>query len=127
LHLAACAAGHPLTTHLQGQDGRLTLPPLGRDAARENLDRIGHAWHQALCEPLPIACATAFAWLKGEEKDNGEYEARKAFESGFMHTGEQEKEPALARAARSNTGPDSSMPRSTHTPNGTNRGIRHER
>ena len=36
--------------------------------------------------------------IKGEEKDNGEYEARKQFESGFMHTGEQEKEPALARA-----------------------------
>ena len=98
LHLAACAAGHPLTTHLQGQDGRLTLPPLARDAAQQHLDRIGQAWRQALCEPLPIACATAFAWLKGEEKDNGEYEARKQFESGFMHTGEQEKEPALARA-----------------------------
>ena len=98
LHLAACAAGHPLTTHIQGQDGRITLPHLNRSDAQQCLDQLGHAWQQALCEPLPIACATAFAWLKGEEKDNGENEARKVFESGFMHTGEQDKEPAIARA-----------------------------
>ncbi len=98
LHLAACAAGQPLTTHIQGQDGRFTLPPVHRDDAQQCLDQLGHAWRRALCEPLPVACATAFAWLKGDEKDNGENEARKAFESGFMHTGEQDKEPALARA-----------------------------
>jgi exodeoxyribonuclease V gamma subunit len=98
LHLAACAAGFPLTTHVQGQDGRITLPHLNRSDAQHCLDQLGHAWQQALCEPLPIACATAFAWLKGEEKDNGDNEARKVFESGFMHTGEQDKEPALARA-----------------------------
>ncbi|WP_421710707.1 hypothetical protein [Alcanivorax sp.] len=71
---------------------------LNRSDAQHCLDQLGHAWQQALCEPLPIACATAFAWLKGEEKDNGDNEARKVFESGFMHTGEQDKEPALARA-----------------------------
>ncbi|MEQ3778284.1 MAG: exodeoxyribonuclease V subunit gamma [Alcanivorax sp.] len=98
LHLAACAAGHPLNTHIQGQDGRITLPHLNRSDAQHCLDQLGHAWQQALCEPLPIACATAFAWLKGEEKDNGDNEARKVFESGFMHTGEQDKEPAIARA-----------------------------
>ncbi|MED5389083.1 MAG: exodeoxyribonuclease V subunit gamma [Pseudomonadota bacterium] len=98
LHLAACAAGRPLTTQVQGQDGRFTLNAINRNDAQSLLDQIGHAWQQALCEPLPIACATAFAWLKGEEKDRGDSEARKAFESGFMHTGEQDKEPTLARA-----------------------------
>ncbi|MDX1805075.1 MAG: exodeoxyribonuclease V subunit gamma, partial [Alcanivorax sp.] len=98
IHLAACAAGHPLSTHVQGQEGRFTLPHLNREAAQQHLDGIGQAWQQALCEPLPVACATAFAWLQGEEKDNGEAQARKAFESGFMHTGEQEKDAALARA-----------------------------
>ncbi|MCG8394079.1 MAG: exodeoxyribonuclease V subunit gamma [Pseudomonadales bacterium] len=98
LHLAACAAGHLLTTRIQGQDGRFTLPAINRGDARLLLDQIGQAWQQALCEPLPIACATAFAWLKGEEKERGESDARKAFKSGFMHTGEQDKEPAIARA-----------------------------
>ncbi|MGB1465753.1 MAG: exodeoxyribonuclease V subunit gamma [Alcanivorax nanhaiticus] len=105
LHLAACASGLAITTHIQGQDGRFTLPAINRNAAQQQLEQLAHGWQQALCEPLPIACATAFAWLKGKDKSKGEQEeqrgeseARKVFESGFNHTGEQEKEPALCRA-----------------------------
>ncbi|CUR45454.1 Exodeoxyribonuclease V gamma chain [Alloalcanivorax xenomutans] len=98
IHLAACASGHALTTQIQGQDGLYSLAPMDPATARERLDAIGRAWQQALCEPLPIACATAFAWLAGEEKDKGEAEARKVFEPGFNSDGEQFREPAIARA-----------------------------
>lgn len=98
IHLAACASGQAITTHIQGQDGRFTLPAINQSAAQQHLEQLATGWQQALCEPLPVACATAFAWLKGEEKERGESEARKVFESGFNYRGEQEKEPALSRA-----------------------------
>ncbi|KAF0806768.1 exodeoxyribonuclease V subunit gamma [Alcanivorax xiamenensis] len=98
IHLAACAGGHALTTRIQGQDGLYSLAPVDPATAQEQLNAIGRAWQQALCEPLPIACATAFAWLAGEEKDRAEAEARKVFEPGFNSEGEQFREPAIARA-----------------------------
>ncbi len=105
LHLAACASGLPITTHIQGQDGRFTLSAITRDDARQQLTHLVQGWQQALREPLPVACATAFAWLKGKDKSEGEQEeqrgeneARKVFEPGFNYQGEQQKEPALGRA-----------------------------
>jgi len=98
LHLLACAGGLPLTSELIAQDGRAELPPLPAEQARAHLEQLARAWREGLCRPLPVACATAFAWLAGEQKDRQETDARKAFESGFSHVGEGDKDAALKRA-----------------------------
>lgn len=98
IHLAACASGLALTSELVAQDGRLTLAPLPAGQARAWLDELARAWREGLCRPLPVAAATAFAWLEGEAKERGEQEARKTFESGFKYVGEGDKDAALKRA-----------------------------
>lgn len=95
IHLAACASGLALTSEMIAQDGTLRLPPLPTDEAHARLDDLARAWREGLCRPLPVATATAFAWLEGEDS---EQQARKTFESGFNHIGEVDKSAALKRA-----------------------------
>ena len=97
IHLAACAAGYPLTTRIQGQDGRFTLLTLSQTNAQAQLDQLGHAWQQALCQPLPVACATAFAWLQEEDEDKAFKAAERKYTSSDFSHGEVD-DPALARA-----------------------------
>jgi len=97
IHLAACAAGYPLTTRIQGQDGRFTLLQVTQQAAQQHLDQLGHAWQQALCHPLPVACATAFAFLAEEDEEKGVKAARNKYTSSDFSRGEVD-DPSLARA-----------------------------
>ncbi|MCK0153134.1 exodeoxyribonuclease V subunit gamma [Alcanivorax sp. S6407] len=97
IHLAACAAGVPLTTRIQGQDGRFTLLQLTREAAQGCLDQLGYAWQEALCHPLPIACASAFALLAEDDEEKGRKAAERKYTSSDFNHGEVD-DPALARA-----------------------------
>ena len=98
VHLLACADGLALTTELVAQDGGAVLPPLAAEAARTHLAALARGWAEGLCRPLPVACDTAFAWLGGLEKERQERDARAAFESGFSHVGEADRDAALRRA-----------------------------
>ncbi|ASK34591.1 exodeoxyribonuclease V subunit gamma [Alcanivorax sp. N3-2A] len=98
VHLLACADGLALSSELIAQDGRVELPPLPADQALAHLQDLAAAWREGLCRPLPVACATAFAWLGGEQKERAEQDARGVFESGFSHVGEGDKDAALKRA-----------------------------
>ncbi|MQX53257.1 exodeoxyribonuclease V subunit gamma [Alcanivorax sediminis] len=97
IHLAACAAGYPLTTHVQGQDGRFTLQQVSQAAAQGLLDQIGYAWQEALCHPLPVACATAFAWLSEDNDEKRRQTAERKYTSTDFNHGEVD-DPSLARA-----------------------------
>lgn len=97
-HLLACASGYSLTTALVASDDTLLLPPLERDAAQQTLSDLLLAWQAGMCQPLPVAVKTAFAWLGQADPGKAEAAARKAYEGDGQTTdGERRESPALAR------------------------------
>ncbi|AZC99966.1 exodeoxyribonuclease V subunit gamma [Pseudomonas chlororaphis] len=97
-HLVACASGYTLTTALVASDDTLLLPPLDRDAALQSLGDLLLAWQAGMCQPLPVAVKTAFAWLGQSDPGKAEAAARKAYEGdGQTSDGERRESPALAR------------------------------
>jgi exodeoxyribonuclease V gamma subunit len=97
-HLAACAAGLPLTTAVVASDDTLILDALSVDAACEALGNLLLAWQSGMRRPLPVAVKTAFAWLGQSDPVKAEAAARKAYEGdGQTSDGERRESTALAR------------------------------
>ena len=95
-HLAACADGQPVYSHIVGVDGVVEIEPLPQPEAHAHLQNLLTAWRQGLQAPLPLACRTAFAWLNATEE--------KALETAQIHydgddwnNGEVDYDPYLAR------------------------------
>lgn len=100
-HLAACLTlDGPVNSFLLSKAGDVSFPPLPKQQARDHLHDILTTWLEGLCEPLPVAPKTAFAWLdalpKGE--DRAREAARTVFESAYQRSGEVDETPALQRA-----------------------------
>jgi exodeoxyribonuclease V gamma subunit len=97
-HLVACASGLSMTTALVASDDSLLLEPLDKAAALQTLGNLLLAWQTGMCQPLPIAVKTAFAWLGQTDPVKAEAAARKAYEGDGQTTdGERRESPALAR------------------------------
>ncbi|MED7668205.1 exodeoxyribonuclease V subunit gamma [Pseudomonas moraviensis subsp. stanleyae] len=97
-HLVACASEHALTTALVASDDTLLLEPMERDRALRFLGDLLLAWQTGMCQPLPIAIKTAFAWLSQTDPVKAEAAARKAYEGdGQTSDGERRESPALLR------------------------------
>ncbi len=87
--LAAAAAGHPVTGHLVARDAIVTMAPLDADSARADLAALVALWRRNLDQPLPVACKTALALLRGGDPHG-------TYNGGFEISGEVEDE-SLAR------------------------------
>jgi exodeoxyribonuclease V gamma subunit len=97
-HLVACASGMSMTTALVASDDSLLLAPLEKDVALRTLGQLLQAWKKGMCQPLPIAVKTAFAWLSQTDPVKADDAARKAYEGDGQTTdGERRESPALAR------------------------------
>ncbi|MDE1169203.1 MAG: exodeoxyribonuclease V subunit gamma [Pseudomonas sp.] len=97
-HLAACAAGMPLTTAVVASDDTLVLAALSPEKAHEALGNLLLAWQSGMRQPLPVAVKTAFAWLGQPDPVKAEAAARKAYEGDGQTTdGERRESTALAR------------------------------
>ncbi|MCY1282106.1 RecBCD enzyme subunit RecC [compost metagenome] len=97
-HLALQLCGEPVSSVLVGLTGTLELPPLPREQASAELDRLIDAWLEGMRRPLPVACKAAFAWLAaGEDADRASREAAKRYDGGFNLSGEAGASQALAR------------------------------
>jgi exodeoxyribonuclease V gamma subunit len=79
--LAAAAAGHRVTGYLVARDAIVTLAPLEPASARAELAVLVALWRQNLDQPLPIACKSALAQLRGGD-------ARSTYDGGFELSGE---------------------------------------
>jgi exodeoxyribonuclease V gamma subunit len=79
--LAAAAAGHPVTGYLVARDAIVTMAPLDAEQARAELAGLVALWRRNLDQPLPTACKTALALLRGGD-------ARTTYEGGFEISGE---------------------------------------
>jgi exodeoxyribonuclease V gamma subunit len=112
-HLLACASGLSLTSVQLGLDGQVLLAPLPQHEAMALLETLVQVYQQAWLRPLPVACKTAWAYLKvmapspqaaeqqpgAEEPIDDAHEAAQAvFEGDFLHAGERASSPYLARA-----------------------------
>jgi exodeoxyribonuclease V gamma subunit len=87
--LGAAAAGHPVTGYLVARDAIVTMAPLDTERARADLAALVALWRRNLDHPLPVACKSALALLRGGD-------ARSTYDGGFEISGEVEDE-ALAR------------------------------
>ena len=97
-HLVACASGWSMTTALVASDDSLLLAPLSESAALDILGNLLQAWQSGMCQPLPVAVKTAFAWLSQTDPAKADAAARKAYEGDGQTTeGERRESPALAR------------------------------
>lgn len=96
-HLALQLGSEPCTTILVCLNGNVLFKPLNKSAAQEHLQRLLQSWVEGMCEPLPVGCKTAFAWLS-DAGDAALDKARGAFEGGYMVTGEVASSAALRRA-----------------------------
>ncbi|MDQ7990099.1 MAG: exodeoxyribonuclease V subunit gamma [Candidatus Dactylopiibacterium sp.] len=96
-HLAAHLDGTPLTTWIASQDSALQLAALDPVQARAHWRDLLAAWRQGMCAPLPLAAASAFAFLARGEID----EARKCYETPpgpGLPPPERDRDANLARA-----------------------------
>jgi exodeoxyribonuclease V gamma subunit len=103
-HLAGCARGLDLTSFLVAPDGRVKLPPLGRDSARRWIEALMSHWWAGLRQPLPVAAQSALAYLRvlhdDPQIDAGKAlgAARKAYQgNGYNTLGELGYSPYLQR------------------------------
>lgn len=98
MHLAACAAGHDLTTAVVASDDTLVLRALETSAAQDTLGQLLVAWQAGMSRPLPVAVKTAFAWLGQGDPEKAMAAARKAYEGDGINTnGERRESTALSR------------------------------
>ncbi|MGZ3181615.1 MAG: exodeoxyribonuclease V subunit gamma [Telluria sp.] len=79
--LAAAAAGQPVGGYVVARDAVLALAPLDTLAARAQLDQVVALWRRNLDAPLPVACRTALALLRGGK-------ARDCYDGGHEIAGE---------------------------------------
>lgn len=73
-HVLACAAGFAMTSVQLGWDQQVVFNPLEADQARAILQRWLLAYRQAWQRPLPVACKTAWAYLR-QTQEQGRHQA----------------------------------------------------
>ncbi len=99
-HLALQLGGEPCRTILVSLNGDVQFPALQQQQAEQQLQCLLAYWAEGMCQPLPVACKTAFAWLS--KADSGPQsamdEARKVYEGGYNLSGEVTGSTALRRA-----------------------------
>ncbi|MDF1629449.1 MAG: exodeoxyribonuclease V subunit gamma [Alcanivoracaceae bacterium] len=67
LHLLANAAGLAVDSVIIGSDQLVTLTAMDAARANEYLTELLDGWLAGLCEPLPLACRTGFAFVAAEQ------------------------------------------------------------
>jgi len=77
-HLAGCAMGWPLTSVQLGVDGAVVFQPLPEPVARKLLEALLAVYAQAVRQPLPVACKSAFAYLLEEQANQARHAVGKA-------------------------------------------------
>jgi exodeoxyribonuclease V gamma subunit len=101
LHLVASAGAGLRGCRYLGVDRKagvttLGFRPIDRAAAIEQLNRLLQGYRRGLCEPLPLAPNTAWAWLSEADTERGLKNAREAFNTHYLLPGEGD-DPYIAR------------------------------
>jgi exodeoxyribonuclease V gamma subunit len=101
-HVAACARGIDLVSHLVAPDKTVSLPPIAPSRAREILSAMTLCLFRGLRRPLPVTAKTGLAYahtLMSKDEDQAKAAAARAYEGdGYNFGGELAYEPCLQRA-----------------------------
>ncbi len=79
--LVASACGISATGVVVGRDATVTVNPLPVDDARATLAVLMQVWQSGMAEPLPLACKTGLALMRGAPDVAGVYDGG-AFQNG---------------------------------------------
>ncbi len=67
--LACAAIGTPVTGYLFARDAMVMMAPLDQAGAIQTLEELARLWLANLHAPLPLACRTALALVRGQHAD----------------------------------------------------------
>jgi exodeoxyribonuclease V gamma subunit len=100
-HVAACAQGIDLASHLVAPDKTVSLPPIAPSRALEFLSAMVLCLFRGLCRPLPVTAKTGLAYAHAvmfKEEDQAKAAAARAYEGdGYNFGGELAYDPCLQR------------------------------
>jgi exodeoxyribonuclease V gamma subunit len=100
-HVAACARGIDLASHLVAPDKTVSLPPIAPSRAREILSAMTLCLFRGLRRPLPVTAKTGLAYAHtrmSKEEDQAKAAAARAYEGdGYNFGGELAYDPCLQR------------------------------
>ena len=102
-HVAGCAQGVHLASHLVAPDGITVLPPITQSQARKCLETMVFYLFKGLSRPLPVTAKTGLAYAHGmmtkNDEDKAKAEAAKTYEGdGYNSNGELGYDAYLRRA-----------------------------
>jgi len=101
-HVAGCAQGLDLASHLVAPDKTVSLSPMEPSRAREILSAMALCLFKGLSRPLPVTAKTGLAYahaLLSQEEGKAKAEALKAYQGdGYKFGGELAYDPCLQRA-----------------------------
>lgn len=102
MHLAGCAQGFDLTSHLVSPDGIGRFFPIEKSQAQKILNDMVSCLLQGLRQPLPVTAKTGLAYactLRTKDEDKARADAEKAYEGGgYGASGELGYDVYLKRA-----------------------------
>ncbi|MBM9535941.1 exodeoxyribonuclease V subunit gamma [Desulfobulbus alkaliphilus] len=101
-HVAGCAQGIRLASHLVAPGGTVSLAPMGQSLARHILTDMVVCLCSGLRWPLPVTAKTGLAYthaLLSQDEDRAKATASRVYEGdGFNSGGELAHDPCLQRA-----------------------------
>ncbi|MFP4277323.1 MAG: exodeoxyribonuclease V subunit gamma [Wenzhouxiangella sp.] len=101
MHLLINAAGFSLHTLVAHRNGLFEWAPLPAERARAGLEALVQHWQEGLRRPLPVAAASAAAYLNairaGKTDGQALAAAGKAFDGTLHQPGEATQDPYVAR------------------------------
>ncbi len=100
-HVAGCAQGISLASHLVAPDKTVSLSPLTQSLARKTLSEMVLCLYKGLRWPLPVTAKTGLAYthtLLSKDEDQARAEALKTYQGSDFRPGELNYDPYLQRA-----------------------------
>ncbi len=99
-HVAGCAQGINLTSHLVAPDGIVSFSPMAQSRAKKKFEAMVICLYKGLSRPLPVTAKTGLAYahvLMTKDDDKAKADAKKTYEGSDWSAGELKYDLYLQR------------------------------